>query len=186
MQNVIDDIKILSRNNNDYNNDDDDVELNSEIKEKFMKIVDENLNENLNDLFHVISNEISNNDKNNVLYLKYLLLLFPEFFSFNNKNEKFSLTFCYLSRILAIIQNNIEKISVNFITKIFNKIVNNFSDKNIEILIKNYNSNSNNKNIYEIFQGFCIYNMKMNNDINQKIGVNALMILILSFLFFSE
>ena len=180
MQNVIDDIKILCNNNNEENDDNINIELNNEIKQKFMNIIDENIinnSKNMDDLFHKLSNEISNN-QNNILYIKYLLLLFPEFFQYNNNNEKFSLTFFYLSRILAIIQNNIEKININFIIKIFNNIVIKFSDKNNEILIKNYNNNPNNKNIYEIFQGFCIYNMKMNNDINQKFGVISLTILI--------
>jgi hypothetical protein len=72
----------------------------------------------------------------------------------------------YLSRVLTIIQSNINDENVS----IFTIISNTFGDIVEKSLIKYEKSSKTKKTVYELLQGFCIYNMKQENKANQICG----------------
>ena len=144
---------------------------------EFYNLITENIQnqKNITFIFHIISRAIANSD--NEKEKESLLKLLPEFFiPFKNKIAK---TFPYISRILTTIQSNIHSnINFEYVSKIFKGIIQ---------LLFNFNDNideSQNKINYEICQGFCIYNMKQNDEFCQNCGVLCLKELIISLNFF--
>ena len=122
-------------------------------------------------LLHLISREINNSSS--LLEKELLLTLLPEFYV-PFLNGDISLTIPYLSRILTSIQSNIlSEISPLFIGEIYKKIIIYIFNED-EIL----NRESINKDIFEICQGFCFYNMKQNQFNYQLCGIICLKFLL--------
>ncbi len=146
---------------------------------EFYNLITENITnqKNITFIFHTISRSIVNSEKEEEK--ENLLKLLPEFFlPFKNDLSK---TFPFLSRILTTIQSNIHsKINLEFISKIFKEI--------IQILFNDNNNiaQNQNKQNYEICQGFCIYNMKQNDELCQICGVLCLKELIINLNFFLQ
>ena len=146
---------------------------------EFYNLITENITnqKNITFIFHTISRAIANSEKEEEK--ENLLKLLPEFFlPFKNDLSK---TFPFLSRILTTIQSNIHsKINLEFISKIFKEI--------IQILFNDNNNiaQNQNKQNYEICQGFCIYNMKQNDELCQICGVLCLKELIINLNFFLQ
>ena len=158
--NIINNLKncILSQNNNKYS-----------ILLEYHNLILQNIKEPkiITFILHTISREIYNSDK--IEEKKIILELLTEFFvPFKNNIKE---TFPFLSRILTTIQSNIKsEIDSKFLSEIYTKILNFiFIEKNIE-----------NKQNYEILQGFCIYNMKQNEECFQNCGLLCLKNLILN------
>ena len=146
---------------------------------EFYNLITENITnqKNITFIFHTISRAIANSEKEEEK--ENLLKLLPEFFlPFKNDLSK---TFPFLSRILTTIQSNIHsKINLDFLSKIFKEIIQMlFNDNN------NIAQNQNKQN-YEICQGFCIYNMKQNDELCQICGVLCLKELIINLNFFLQ
>ena len=121
-------------------------------------------------ILHLLSREIN---KSNSVEQKTLLSLLPEFFV-PFFNTDITLTYPYLNRILTTIQSNIQSSqSPVFIGEIFKKIIF-YLFFNEEEQIKE----PINKKNFEICQGFCLYNMKLNNENNQIVGTICLNILL--------
>ena len=144
---------------------------------EFYNLITENITnqKNITFIFHTISRAIANSEKEEEK--ENLLKLLPEFFlPFKNDLSK---TFPFLSRILTTIQSNIHsKINLDFLSKIFKEIIQMlFNDNN------NIAQNQNKQN-YEICQGFCIYNMKQNDELCQICGVLCLKELIINLNFY--
>ena len=146
---------------------------------EFYNLITENITnqKNITFIFHTISRSIVNSEKEEEK--ENLLKLLPEFFlPFKNDLSK---TFPFLSRILTTIQSNIHsKINLEYISKIFKEILQ---------LLFNINNNieqNQNKQNYEIFQGFCIYNMKQNDELCQICGVLCLKELIINLNYFLQ
>lgn len=122
-------------------------------------------------LLHIISREINNSSS--LLEKELLLTLLPEFYiPFINTN--ISLTDPYLSRILTSIQSNIlSEISPLYIGEIFKTIILYIFNED-----DNLNDNSNReiiyKDLFEICQGFCLYNMRQAQYNYQLSGVICL------------
>ena len=144
---------------------------------EFYNLITENIQnqKNITFIFHIISRAIANSD--NQKEKESLFKLLPEFFiPFKNNISK---TFPFISRILTTIQSNIHSnINFEYVSKIFKGIIQ---------LLFNFNDNideSQNKINYEICQGFCIYNMKQNDEFSQNCGVLCLRELIINLNFF--
>ena len=144
---------------------------------EFYNLITENIQnqKNITFIFHIISRAIANSD--NQKEKESLFKLLPEFFiPFKNNISK---TFPFISRILTTIQSNIHSnINFEYVSKIFKGIIQ---------LLFNFNDNideSQNKINYEICQGFCIYNMKQNDEFCQNCGVLCLRELIINLNFF--
>ena len=118
-------------------------------------------------ILHVISREINNSSS--LIEKELLLSLLPEFYVPFLK-ENISLTNPYLSRILTSIQSNIlSEISPIYIGEIFKKIILYIFKNNKEINKKPFN-----KDLFEICQGFCFFNMKQNQYNYQLCGIICL------------
>ena len=122
-------------------------------------------------LLHIISREINNSSS--LLEKELLLTLLPEFY-IPFINIDISLTDPYLSRVLTSIQSNIlSEISPLYIGEIFKKII---------LCVFNEDRDLNRENIYkdlfEICQGFCLYNMRQSQYNYQLSGVICLNILL--------
>ena len=118
-------------------------------------------------LLHLISKEIKNSPT--LLEKELLLSLLPEFYTPFIDNA-ISLTDSYLSRILTSIQSNIlSEISPLYIGEIYKKIIinvfNGDEESNRETVVKE---------LFEICQGFCLYNMKQNQYNYQLCGIVCL------------
>ena len=118
-------------------------------------------------LLHIISREINNSSS--LLEKEILLSLLPEFYV-PFMNTDISLTDSYLSRILTSIQSNIlSEISPIYIGEIYKRII---------IIIFNEDEEANReivyKELFEICQGFCLYNMKQNQYNYQLCGIICL------------
>ena len=122
-------------------------------------------------ILHLISREI--NMSVSLLEKQFLLSLLPEFF-IPFFTTDITLTYPYLSRILTTIQSNIlSEIPPTYIGEIFKKIIFYlFSDE------EGQNKNPINKDLFEICQGFCFYNMKLTENKNQLVGIICLNILL--------
>ena len=108
-----------------------------------------------------------------LLEKKLLLLLVSEFF-IPFFTTDITLTYPYLSRILTTIQSNIlSEIPPIYIGEIFKKIL--FYLFNDE---EGQNKSPINKELFEICQGFCFYNMKLNENNYQLVGIICLNILL--------
>ena len=122
-----------------------------------------------NYLLHKISRAI--NDTSSILEKELLLSLLPEFY-IPFINSDMSLTEPYLSRILTSIQSNIlSDISPLYIGEIFKKIILNVFNGDDEF-------NKEAIDLFEICQGFCLYNMKLNHYNYQLCGIVCLNILL--------
>ena len=118
-------------------------------------------------LLHIISREINNSSS--IQEKEILLTLLPEFYV-PFINTDISLTDPYLSRILTSIQSNIlSEISPLYIGEIFKKIILYIFNEDQEL-----NRETINKELFEICQGFCLYNMRQNQYNNQLCGVICL------------
>ena len=148
-----------------------DKKLNNNIYSDYHNLIIENIKKsnNITYILHILSKEIFFTE---LIQNKIKLFnLLPEFFSpfINNLYDNLNITLCYpyLSRILTVIQNNLSlNIQPNIISDIFSKI--------IYIIFKNEYENKIKKEYFEIFQGFCYYNMKQNEYKNQIVGVLCL------------
>ena len=145
---------------------------------EFYNLITENIQyqKNITFIFHTISRAIATSEKEEEK--ESLLKLLPEFFlPFKNDISK---TFPFISRILTTIQSNIHsKINPEYISKIFKDIILflfSIDENNIEASV--------NKQNYEICQGFCIYNMKQNDELCQICGVLCLKQLIINLNFY--
>ncbi len=122
-------------------------------------------------LLHLISCEINNSSS--LIEKELLLTLLPEFYV-PFVNVDISLTYPYLSRILTTIQSNIlSEISPIFIGEIYKRIIIHIFNEDEE----SYRE-STNQNIFEICQGFCLYNMKQNQFNYQLSGIICLNVLL--------
>ena len=118
-------------------------------------------------ILHVISREINNSSS--LIEKELLLSLLPEFYVPFLK-ENISLTNPYLSRILTSIQSNIlSEISPIYIGEIFKKIILYIFNNKKEI-----NKKPINKDLFEICQRFCLFNMKQNQYNYQLCGIICL------------
>ena len=118
-------------------------------------------------LLHIISREINNSSS--LLEKELLLTLLTEFYV-PFINTDISLTDPYLSRILTSIQSNIlSEISPLYIGEIFKKII-------LYIFDEDWDSNREiiYKDLFEICQGFCLYNMSQSQYNYQLSGVICL------------
>ena len=118
-------------------------------------------------ILHVISREINNSSS--LIEKELLLSLLPEFYV-PFLNENINLTDPYLSRILTSIQSNIlSEISPIFIGEIYKKII-------FYIFNDDYKPNKEpiNKDLFDICQGFCLFNMKQNQYNYQLCGIICL------------
>ena len=122
-------------------------------------------------ILHLISREI--NMSVSLIEKQLLLSLVPEFF-IPFFTTDITLTYPYLSRILTTIQSNIvSEIPPIYIGEIYKKIIFYlFNDQ------EGQNKNPINKDLFEICQGFCFYNMKLNENNNQLVGIICLNILL--------
>ena len=122
-------------------------------------------------ILHIISREI--NKSSSVFEKQLLLSLLPEFF-IPFFTTDITLTYPYLSRILTSIQSNIvSDIPAIYIGEIFKKII--FYLFNDE---EGQNREPINRDLFEICQGFCFYNMKLKEKNNQLVGIICLNILL--------
>jgi hypothetical protein len=122
-------------------------------------------------ILHKISREINNSSS--IIEKEILLTLLPEFY-IPFINTDISLTDPYLSRILTSIQSNIlSEISPLYIGEIFRKIILNIFNDDIEIGREPIN-----KDLFEICQGFCLYNMRQTQYNYQLCGIICLNILL--------
>ena len=122
-------------------------------------------------LLHIISREINNSTT--LIEKELLLTLIPEFYV-PFLNTDISLTYPYLSRILTSIQSNIlSELSPLYIGEIFKKIILYIFNED-----EDFNRENINKDLFEICQGFCLYNMRQTQYNNQLCGVRCLNILL--------
>lgn len=122
-------------------------------------------------VLHLISRGINNSSS--LIEKELILTLLPEFYV-PFLNEDISLTYPYLSHILTIIQNNIlSEISPIFIGDIYKQIIIHIFNE-AEVINKDFV----NKDIFEIYQGFCLYNMKQKQFNYQLCGIICLNILL--------
>ena len=122
-------------------------------------------------LLHIISREI--NSSTTLIEKELLLTLLPEFYV-PFINTDISLTDPYLSRILTSIQSNIlSKVSPLYIGEIFKKIILCIFNEDDE-----FNRENINKDLFEICQGFCLYNMRQTQYNYQLCGIICLNVLL--------
>ena len=149
------------------------VELSQDVLLDYHSLITNNISEKDKIIYilHLISREI--NKSVSLLEKKLLLSLLPEFF-IHFFTTDITLTYPYLPRILTTIQSNIlSGIPPIYIGEIFKKII--FYLFNDE---EGKNKIPINKDIFEICQGFCFYNMKLNHKNNQLVGIICLNILL--------
>ena len=152
---------------------DENIEISKDLLLDYYNLLINNIsNQNLTIyILHKISREINNSSSINEKEI--LLTLLPEFY-IPFINTDISLTDPYLSRILTSIQSNIlSEISPLYIGEIFRKIILHIFNENIEI-----NRESINKDLFEICQGFCLYNMRQTQYNYQLCGIICLIILL--------
>ena len=122
-------------------------------------------------LLHIISREI--NSSTTLIEKELLLTLLPEFYV-PFINTDISLTDPYLSRILTSIQSNIlSEVSPLYIGEIFKKIIVCIFNEDDE-----FNRENINKDLFEICQGFCLYNMRQTQYNYQLCGIICLNVLL--------
>ena len=166
VENIIKNIKKFTNNLLLQN---EQIKLTSDILFDYYNLITNNISnkENTTYIFHLISRDI--NRSNSLIEQKALLALLYEFFT-PFLTTDFSLTYPYLNRILTTIQSNIIcNISPIYIGEIYKKII--FS-------IFNNEEHQINKELFEICQGFCFYNMKQKYKNNQLVGIICLNILL--------
>ena len=170
IENIINNIKSSI---NELNFKNSQFELSHHILLEYYNLITNNISDQKATIYilHIISREI--NKSISLIEKQLLLSLLPEFFiPFFTTDIK--LTYPYLSRILICIQSNIvSDIPPSYIGKIFKKIIfylfNDMDGQNKEPI---------NKDLFEKCQGFCFYNMKINEINNQSVGIICLNILL--------
>jgi len=170
IENIINNIKSSI---NELNFKNSQIELSHHILLEYYNLITNNISDQKATIYilHIISREI--NKSISLIEKQLLLSLLPEFFiPFFTTDIK--LTYPYLSRILICIQSNIvSDIPPSYIGKIFKKIIfylfNDMDGQNKEPI---------NKDLFEKCQGFCFYNMKINEINNQSVGIICLNILL--------
>ena len=165
-------MKNIKKNANELNNQNEKIKLNSNILFDYYNLITNNINDKNITIYilHLISREIKKSD---LIAQKALLSLLPEFFV-PFFNTDITLTYPYLNRILTTIQSNIQcNIPPIYIGEIFKKIIFYlfFNEEGIQM-------EPINKTHFEIFQGFCLYNIKLKYNENQIVGVICLNILL--------
>ena len=166
-------IKNIRNSSNELFSKNNQVELNHDVLMDYYSLITDNITEPNITIYilHLISREI--NKSVSLLEKKLLLSLVPEFF-IPFFTTDITLTYPYLSRLLTTIQSNIlSDIPPLYIGEIFKKIIfylfNDEEGKNKETI---------NKDLFEICQGFCFYNMKLKENNNQLVGIICLNILL--------
>ena len=165
-------IKSIKKYTNELINQNEQIEISPNLLLNYYNLITNNITEINTTIYilHLLSREIN---KSNLVEQKALLSLLPEFFV-PFFNSDITLTFPYLNRILTTIQSNIQSsVPPIFIGEIFKKIIFYLffnEEKQIKEPI--------NKKNFEICQGFCLYNMKLNNKNNQIVGTICLNILL--------
>ena len=165
-------IKTIKKYTNELINQNEQIEISPNLLLNYYNLITNNITDINTTIYilHLLSREIN---KSNLVEQKILLSLLHEFFV-PFFNSDISLTFPYLNRILTTIQSNIQSnVPPVFIGEIFKKIIFYLffdEDKQIKEPI--------NKKNFEICQGFCLYNMKLNNKNNQIVGTICLNILL--------
>ena len=154
--------KSLLKNNN--------VEIISKnILLDYYNLITENISNQASTIYllHIISREINNSSS--LVEKELLLTLLPEFYV-PFINTDISLTDPYLSRILTSIQSNIlSEISPLYVGEIFKRIILSIFNEDNEL-----NRETINKELFEICQGFCLYNMRQAQYNYQLCGVICL------------
>ena len=166
-------IKNIRNSINDVVIQNNQIEINQEVLLDYYSLITTNISDQTIIIYilHLISREI--NKSSSILEKKFLLSLLPEFF-IPFFTTDISLTYPYLSRILTTIQSNMQVgIAPVYIGEIFKKII--FYLFNDE---EGKNKNEINKDLFEICQGFCLYNMKLMDINNQLVGIICLNILL--------
>ena len=165
-------IKNIKKFTNELINQNEQTEISPNLLLNYYNLITNNITDINTTIYilHLLSREIN---KSNLVEQKTLLSLIPEFFV-PFFNSDISLTFPYLNRILTTIQSNIQSnVPPIFIGEIFKKIIFYlFFDEDEQI------KEPINKKNFEICQGFCLYNMKLNNKNNQIVGTICLNILL--------
>ena len=166
-------IKNIRNTTNDLFLKNNQVELSHHILLDYYNLITNNITEQNTTIYilHLISREI--NKSASLLEKKLLLSLVPEFF-IPFFTTDITLAYPYLSRLLTTIQSNIlSDIPPLYIGEIFKKIIfylfNDEEGQNKELI---------NKELFEICQGFCFYNMKLIENNNQLVGIICLNILL--------
>ena len=151
----------------------DKIELSHHILLEYYNLITNNIADQniIIYILHLISREV--NKSVSIIEKKLLLSLVPEFF-IPFFNTDITLTYPYLSRLLTTIQSNIlSEIPPIYFGEIFKKII--FYLFNDE---EGQNRIPINKDLFEICQGFCFYNMKLNDNNSQLVGIICLNILL--------
>ena len=149
------------------------IELNHNILLDYYSLIKSNISdqETIIYIHHLLSREIKNSFslRDKKLILSLVTEFFIPFFT-----TDISLTYPYISRILTTIQSNIQsEIPPIYIGEIFKKILFYlFDDKEVQNRIPI------NKDLFEMCQGFCFYNMKLMESNNQLVGIICLNILL--------
>ena len=166
-------IKNIRYNSNELFLKKSQIELSHHILLDYYSLITSNIEDyNITTyILHLISREI--NMSVSLIEKQLLLSLVPEFF-IPFFTTDITLTYPYLSRILTTIQSNIvSEIPPIYIGEIYKKIIFYlFNDQ------EGQNKNPINKDLFEICQGFCFYNMKLNENNNQLVGIICLNILL--------
>ena len=151
----------------------ENIEISKDLILDYYNLITNNItNQNLTIyILHKISKEINN--ASCIFEKEILLTLLPEFY-IPFINMDISLTDPYLNRILTSIQSNIlSEISPLYIGEIFRKIILNIFNEDIEL-----SRESINKDLFEICQGFCLYNMGQTQYNYQLCGIICLNVLL--------
>ena len=150
-------IKNIRNNSNELFIKNSQIELSHHILLDYYNLITNNIYDYNITIYilHLISREI--NMSVSLLEKQLLLSLVPEFF-IPFFTTDITLTYQYLSRLLTTIQSNIvSEIPPIYIGEIFKKII--FYLFNDE---EGQNKNPINRDLFEICQGFCFYNMNHN------------------------
>ena len=165
-------VKNIKKYTNELINQNEQIEISQNLLLNYYNLITNNITDINTTIYilHLLSREIN---KSNLVEKKALLSLLPKFFV-PFFNSDIYLTFPYLNRILTTIQSNIQSnVPPIFIGEIFKKIIFYlFFDEDEQI------KEPINKKNFEICQGFCLYNMKLNNEKNQIVGTICLNILL--------
>ena len=149
------------------------IEINHHILLEYYNLISENIldKNSIMYILHIISREI--NKSLSLIEKQLLLSLLPKFF-IPFLSTDITLTYPYLSRILTTIQSNIlSGIPEIYIGEIFKEIIYYlFNDEEKKV------RNPINKELFEICQGFCFYNIKLKENNNQLVGIICLNILL--------
>lgn len=153
---------------------------------QFHKVIQNNIEneKNISYILHSLSSQISST-QNSIERRKQLLTFLPSFFLPFAYN--IDMAYPYVSRILTIIQNaiSLSGITPEYMSSIFSDVVIAIFQNEIENDNQPEPSNSN-KNNYELFQGFCIYNMKQSDEYLQRFGAMCLKVLTSTLNYFAK